>query len=77
MTSILWGFEQNNQFFEGWTWFSFNNLGLAVGMDLQYHTSVMKGLKINVTKFWELILTFVLVAGEKLVEEVFLLPHLE
>ena len=27
-TSILYGFDQKNHFFEGWPWFKFNNLGL-------------------------------------------------
>ena len=27
-TSILQGFDQNSCFFEGWSWFKFNNLGL-------------------------------------------------
>ena len=28
-TSILQGFDQNSCFFEGWSWFKFNNLGLT------------------------------------------------
>ena len=46
MTSILEGFDQQkNQFFWGVLWFKFNNLRLAVGMDLKFYTSVAKGLK--------------------------------
>ena len=30
-TFILKGFGQKNRFFEGWSWFKFNNLGLARG----------------------------------------------
>ena len=54
-------------FFEGWSCFKFNNLGLARGMALEFYTSVAKGLKQKVTKFWGLITTFVEVTGEKLV----------
>ena len=46
-------------------------------MALQFYTSVVKGLKINVRKSWGLIFTFVVLAAEKLAEEAFLLPHLE
>ena len=45
----------------------FSNLELALGTNLKFYTSVPKGLKVKVRKFWELILTFVEVAGEKLV----------
>ena len=51
-------------FFEGWSWFKFNNLGLALGMTLQF---VAKELKLKVRMFWWLILTFVAVTGEKLI----------
>ena len=52
-------------FFEGWSWFKFNNLGLAQVKALKFYTSVAKGLKLK--KFWSLILTFVEVTGAKLV----------
>ena len=54
-------------FFEEWFWFNFNNLGLALGTDLQFYTSQAKVLKLKVRKFWMLIPTFVEVTGEKLV----------
>ena len=54
-------------FFEGWSWFKFNNLGLALGRNLKFYTSLSKGLRLKVRKFWGLILTFVEVTGEKLV----------
>ena len=54
-------------FFEGWSCFKFNNLGLVRGMALKFYTSVAKGLKLKVTRFWGLITTFVEVTGEKLV----------
>ena len=54
-------------FFEAWYWFRFNNLGLALGTNLKFYTSVAKRSKLKVRKFWELIPTFVEVTGEKLV----------
>ena len=42
-------------------------MGLALGTNLKFYTSVAKGLKLKVRKFWGLILTFVEVTGEKLV----------
>ena len=53
-------------FFEGWSWFKFDNYGLALGTNLKFYTSVGKGLKLNVRKFWGLIPIFVEVTGEKL-----------
>ena len=60
-------------FFEGWSWFKFNNLGLALGTNLKFCTRVAKGLKLKVRKFWGLISRFV---GEKLVGEPFCPPPL-
>ena len=54
-------------FFEGWSWFKFNNLGLALSISLKFYSSVAKELKLKVRKFWELIPTFIEVTGEKLV----------
>ena len=42
-------------FFEEWSWFKFNNLGLALGTNLKFYTSVAKGLKLKVRKFLGLI----------------------
>ena len=53
--------------FEGWSWFKFNNLGLWLGTNLKYYTSVAKGLDLKVRKFLGLNPTFVEVTGEKLV----------
>ena len=36
-------------FIEKWSWFKFNNLGLALGMDLKFYGSVAKGLKLKVS----------------------------
>ena len=57
--------------FEGWSWFKFNNLGLALGTNLKFYTSMSKELQFKVRKFWKIILTFVDVAGEKLVGDHF------
>ena len=54
-------------FFERWSWFKFNNLGLALGTNLTFYTSLAKGLKLKVKKFLGLIPTFAEVTGEKLV----------
>ena len=54
-------------FFEGWSWFKFNNLGLALGKNFKFCTSVSKGLKLKVRKFWGPDPKFVKVTGEKLV----------
>ena len=54
-------------FFEGWSWFKFNNLGQALGTNLKFCTSVAKGLKLKVRMFWGQNPTFVEVTGEKLV----------
>ena len=54
--------------FDEWSWFRFNNLGLTLGKNLTFFTSVSKGLKLKVRKFWGLIPTFVEATGEKLLE---------
>ena len=46
-TSILLKFDLKNNFFEEWSWFKFNNLGVALGMVLKFYTSVAKGLKLK------------------------------
>ena len=63
--------NKKTAFFEGWTWFKFNNLGLALGMNLKFYTSVAKGLILKVRKFWGLVPTFVEVTWEKLVGDLF------
>ena len=54
-------------FFEGRSCFKFNNLGLVLGTNLKFYTSVAKRLKLKVRKFWGLISTFVEVTEEKLI----------
>ena len=67
ITSILQGFNLKNRFFERWSWFKFNNFGLALGIALKFYTSVEKGLKLKFRKFLRLTPTFVEVTGEKLI----------
>ena len=74
ITSVLKEFDQKNYFFEGWSWFNFNNLGLALGMTLKFNKSVAKGLKVKLKMFWGLSPTFVEVTGEKLLRGSFLAP---
>ena len=79
-TSIFKDLTRKTAFFEGWSWFKFNDLGLALGTNLTLDTryklyiSVTKGSKLKVRTFWRLILTFVEVTGEKLVERPFCPP---
>ena len=56
-------------FFKGWSWPKFNNLGLALGINLKIYTSKEKRLKLKFREFWGLIPRFVEVTGEKLVGE--------
>ena len=49
------------------SWFKLNNFGLALGMTLEFNTSVAKRLKREVKEFLGLITTFVEVTGKKLV----------
>ena len=53
-------------FFEGYSWFKFYNLGLALGMALKFYSFVAKGFKLKVRKFWGLFSTLIEVTGEKL-----------
>ena len=59
---------RKNPFFEGWSRFKFNNLGLALGTALKSFNSMAKGSKLKITQFWGLIPTFLEIAGEKLVD---------
>ena len=58
---------RKTSFFEGWSWFKLNNLGLALGANLKFYISLSKELKLKFRKFWGLIATFVEVTVEKLV----------
>ena len=60
-----------DHFFEGSSWFKFNNLGLLEGMAFIFYTSVEKGLKLKVRKFLGLIPTFAEVTDETMVGGLF------
>ena len=60
-------FTRKIAYFKGWSWFKLNNLGLIPGKNFKFYTGVAKRLKLKVRKFWGIILTFLEVAGEKLV----------
>ena len=64
ITSIYKDLTRKTAFYEGWSRFKFNNLVLALGTNLKFYTSVAKGLKLKVRKFWGLIPTFVEVTGK-------------
>ena len=55
-----------NLFFEEWSWFRFNNLGLALGTTLKFYITVAEGLKQKVRKFCGLMSKFVELKGGKL-----------
>ena len=61
-------------FIEEWSWFKFKNLGLKLGTNLKLYSSVAKGLKLKVQRFWGLLPTFVEVTGEKVVGRLFCPP---
>ena len=75
--AFLWQKLSQPQFYEdltrtttflrggGGSWFKFNDLGLALGANLKFYTSMAKELKLKVKKFWGLIP--IEVTGEKLV----------
>ena len=54
-------------FFECWSWFKFNDFGLAQGTNFKFYTIVVKRLKLKVRKFLGLGPMFVEVTEEKLV----------
>ena len=49
----------------GLGWFKFNNLGVVLGRNLKFYTSVTKRLELKVRTFWGLIVTFAEVTEEK------------
>ena len=57
--------------FEDCSWFKFNNLGLPLGVDFKFFTSVEKKLKLKVEKFFGLISAFLEVIWVKLVGGIF------
>ena len=61
--------NRKTTFFEGWSWFKFNNSELALGLALKFYTGVAKDLTLKIRMFWGLIPTSLEVTGEKLVGE--------
>ena len=59
---------RKNNFFEAFSWWTFNNLRLTLSMTLKFYMGAVKGLKLKVRKFWRLFSMFVEITGEKLVE---------
>ena len=64
----IWS-EKKGVILEGSSWLRFNNLRLALCMIVKIYTSVAKGFKLKVRKFWVLLLTFVEVIEKKLARE--------
>ena len=50
ITSISQEFYQKMQFFRGQSWFKFNGLGQALGMALNFYSSVAKELNLKARK---------------------------
>ena len=50
-SSIYKDLNKKINFFEGYCWFKFNNLGLALGMALKFYASVTSFLKLKLTKY--------------------------
>ena len=44
ITTILSVFDHKNHFVKGFSWFRFNDLGLALGMALKFYKNMTKGL---------------------------------
>ena len=65
---------RKNDSFEGYPWFKFNNLGLALAMTLKFCSSVVKELKVKFKRFWGIFPTILEVTRKKLVEGSILLP---
>ena len=51
ISQIIYGFVQKADF-KGWSSFSANNLGLALGTTLKFYSSVEKRLRLKVKKCW-------------------------
>ena len=66
MREVLKDLARKTTFFEGWSWFKFNNLGLSLGTNLKVYAKVAKWLKLKFRMFLGLIHTFVEVTVEKL-----------
>ena len=58
---------RKTSFLEEWSWFKFNNLGLAIVTILKFYTIVSKGLKLKDRKFLGLLLVFAKETRKKMV----------
>ena len=67
ITSFYKDLTRKVAFLEGWSWFKFNNLGLALSANLKFYISVAKESKLKVRMFWGPNPTFVEVTEEKMV----------
>ena len=56
--SLFMWFCPEKAFWERWSCFKFNDSGLTLGKALKYYSSIVKGSKQKVRKFWELISVF-------------------
>ena len=66
--SAKWGIPEFPEMFPGLDLVSIKgDMWDIIGVTLKFYTSVAKGLKPKVRKFWRLIPTFVEITGEKLV----------
>ena len=52
ITQMLYGFDQKNRYFEGWSWFRFNNLRLVLNKALKFYSNMAKRLKLKLRKCW-------------------------
>ena len=43
--------NRKTDFFEQWSWFKFNSLGVVLGIALKVSSTIAKGLKLKVTTF--------------------------
>ena len=48
ITEIYMGLTRKTDFFEGWSWFKFNNLRLVLGITLKFYSCVEKRVKLKV-----------------------------
>ena len=52
ITQILYGFDQKTRFFEGCSWFKFNNLRLVLCKAVKVYSSMGRRLKLKLRKCW-------------------------
>ena len=52
ITQILYELDQKTRYFEGWSWFKFNNLRLVLCKALKVYSSMGRRLKLKLRKCW-------------------------